>query len=213
MPTFFRYIFAGVLAIAITLGLFLLMNYLISAGDGKPPDRDASSAIRFGDVKVDETLDVRRRVPPPPPPPPKEPPPPNLKIAQDVNAPRSPLPDIDMPDLDIGIGGIGPGLAFGMGDPSAMAGEGDIIPLVRISPQFPRRAALARIEGWVEVEFTITETGTVDSPRVIRSQPPRVFDREAIRAILRWKFKPRVVDGRPVPRVATQTIDFKFDEN
>jgi protein TonB len=47
---------------------------------------------------------------------------------------------------------------------------------------------------------------------VIDSQPPRVFDREAIRAILRWKFKPRVVDGQAVERQATQTIDFTLDD-
>jgi protein TonB len=38
-----------------------------------------------------------------------------------------------------------------------------------------------------------------------------LFDREAIRAILKWKFKPRVVDGEAVERRATQTIDFKLE--
>ena len=66
-------------------------------------------------------------------------------------------------------------------------------------------------EGWVKIEFTITETGTVKSPRVIDAEPPRVFNREAIRAILKWKFKPRVVDGVAVERLATQTIDFNLE--
>ena len=68
-------------------------------------------------------------------------------------------------------------------------------------------------EGWVKLEFTITETGTVKDPRVIDSQPPRIFNREAIRAILKWKFKPRVVDGVAVERRATQTIDFKLENS
>jgi protein TonB len=90
--------------------------------------------------------------------------------------------------------------------------EGDVVPLVRINPQYPRDAAMNQIEGYVTIEFTITETGAVRNPRVIDSKPPRVFDREAIRAILRWKFKPRVVDGEAIARRATQTIEFNLDD-
>ena len=68
-----------------------------------------------------------------------------------------------------------------------------------------------QIEGFVTVQFTITETGSVTSPRVLESSPPRVFDRAAMRAILRWKFKPRIIDGVAVSRTATQTLDFTLD--
>ena len=90
--------------------------------------------------------------------------------------------------------------------------EGDIIPVVVIRPMYPRDAAIAGLEGWVKVEFTITEVGTVKDPRVIDADPPRVFNREAVRAILKWKFKPRVVDGVAVERRATQVIDFSLDD-
>ena len=90
--------------------------------------------------------------------------------------------------------------------------EGDVVPLVRINPQYPRDAQMNMIEGYVTIEFTITETGSVRDPQVIDSKPPRVFDREAIRAILRWKFKPRVIDGTAVSRRAVQTIDFNLDQ-
>jgi protein TonB len=73
---------------------------------------------------------------------------------------------------------------------------------------YPRDAAISGIEGWVNVEFTITEVGTVKNPRVIDAEPGRIFNREAIRAILKWKFKPRVVEGVAVERRATQIIDF-----
>jgi periplasmic protein TonB len=117
---------------------------------------------------------------------------------------------LDMPALDVPMSGSGPFLgAFGQVDRTE---EGDIVPLVRIQPQYPRDAAMNQIEGWVRIEFTIDETGSVRSPRVIEARPPRVFDREAIRAILRWKFKPRIVDGVAVPRQATQTIEFSLDE-
>ena len=61
------------------------------------------------------------------------------------------------------------------------------------------------------MEFTITEAGTVKDPRVIDADPPRVFNREALRAILKWKFKPRIIDGVAVERPATQTLDFTLD--
>ena len=89
--------------------------------------------------------------------------------------------------------------------------EGDIIPIVLVRPMYPREAAMKGQEGWVKIEFTITAIGTVKDPRVVDASPPRVFNREAIRAILRWKFKPRVIDGVAVDRPATQTIDFNLD--
>ena len=121
------------------------------------------------------------------------------------------MPNMNMPKLDIPVSGSGPflGAFAAAGD----QGDGDIIPLVRITPQYPRRAAIAKIEGYVTVEFTITPEGTVMDPRVIDAKPPRVFDREAIRAILKWKFKPRVVDGVKVARQATQTLDFSLANN
>ena len=60
------------------------------------------------------------------------------------------------------------------------------------------------------MEFTITEAGTVVSPKVIASKPVRIFDREALRAILKYKFKPKIVDGVAMTQVATQRIDFKL---
>ena len=118
---------------------------------------------------------------------------------------------MDIPDLDIPLQG-GQGMYIGnfrQVDPTA---EGDIVPVVVIRPMYPREAALSGIEGWVKVEFTITETGSVKNPRVIEAHPSRVFNREAIRAILKWKFKPRVVGGVAVERRATQVIDFTLDE-
>jgi protein TonB len=117
--------------------------------------------------------------------------------------------DIETPDIDVGFSGSGPYLgSWQAGDP---ASEGDVIPIVRIEPQYPREALLKGIEGWVRVRFTILEDGTVDDPIVVEAEPRRLFNRAAIRAILRWKFKPRIVDGQAVRREAEQVIDFKLD--
>ena len=200
---------SALIAIAVTFALFYLMQFLIS-GEPKLTDREDIASIRFGDVELDPEVQTKQRRKPQKPPPPKEPPPPPKMNVQNVNKPLNPLPNLNMPDLDVPMSGSGPFLgSFQDIDQNA---EGDIIPLVRIQPQYPRRALMAKIEGWVDVEFTITETGSVTDPSVVDSEPPRVFDRDALRSILKWKFKPRVVDGVAVPRKAQTRIEFKLAE-
>ena len=122
------------------------------------------------------------------------------------------MPALDLPDLDVPVSG-GEGMYLGNFATVDRTEEGDIIPIVVIRPMYPRDAAMKGQEGWVKVEFTITSIGTVKNTRVIDSKPPRVFNREAIRAILKWKFKQRVVDGVAVERMATQIIDFSLDQS
>lgn len=77
----------------------------------------------------------------------------------------------------------------------------EAVPLVRVTPQYPTSALSRGLEGWVEVSFTITPEGTVEDPVVIgRSSGSKVFDREAIRAIKRWKYKPKIDNGVAVAR-------------
>lgn len=82
----------------------------------------------------------------------------------------------------------------------------DVIPLVRINPDYPQRALSRGIEGWVQVQFTITETGSVSDAIVVASEPQGVFDDAAIKAILRWRYNPKMEEGTPVSRVGMQTI-------
>lgn len=203
-----RYLVAVALAIVVTLSAFYLMHQLISGATGQRENMEPPPGIRFGPVDLDDTITrEERRKPEPPPPPETPPPPPQMEIAE-VEQVQQQMPDIDLPDLNLSMTGSGPMLGnVGMNRTE----EGDVVPLVRIQPQYPREAAMNQIEGFVTVEFTITETGSVTSPRVIDSSPPRVFDRAAMRAILRWKFKPRIIEGVAVARTATQTLDFTLD--
>jgi protein TonB len=93
----------------------------------------------------------------------------------------------------------------------AAVGDGELIALVKIAPRYPRKAAIAKKEGWVKVEFIVTELGTVKDVKVLDAKPRRLFERAAKKAILKWKFKPRIVDGKAVPRKAIQTIEFKLE--
>ncbi len=211
MNTGFRYIGAAVLAVVVTLTAFFLMYKLISSDGVRGDSGDKPPSIRFADVNIPDTITQKVRKKPPPPPPPKEPPPPpKMQISQPEQVVQN-IPQLDIPSLDVPFGTTGGPFLGGFAKVDRTE-EGDIIPLVRIQPQYPREAAIRRLEGWVKVEFTITAAGTVSSPRVVESEPSRVFDREAIRAILKWKFKPRVVDGVAVDRRATQVIDFKLEQ-
>ncbi len=203
-----RYLISLALAVVVTLAAFYFMHKLISNAGGDNEVLEPPPGIRFGPVEIDDTITKESRKRPEPPPPPEEPPPPpDLEIAQVEQTPVN-MPQLDLPDLNFSPTGGNPVLGNFNTNRNA---EGDVVPLVRIQPQYPRDAAMNQIEGYVTVQFTITETGAVTNPRVIDAEPPRVFDRAALRAILRWKFKPRIIDGVAVARPATQTIDFNLD--
>ena len=82
----------------------------------------------------------------------------------------------------------------------------DVVPLVRIPPEYPPRAQSRGQEGWVQIQFTITETGSVTDAIVVDSSPKGVFDDAAIKAILRWKYNPKVEGAVAVARKGVQTI-------
>jgi periplasmic protein TonB len=89
----------------------------------------------------------------------------------------------------------------------------DVIPLVRINPDYPQRALSRGIEGWVIVQFTITAEGTVKDAKVVSSEPKGIFDDAAVKAILRWRYNPKVVEGVAVERVGIQVrLTFDLDE-
>jgi protein TonB len=58
----------------------------------------------------------------------------------------------------------------------------------------------------VQVQFTITETGSVTDAIVVAAEPKGVFDDAAIKAILRWKYNPKVEGAQAVARKGVQTI-------
>jgi protein TonB len=88
----------------------------------------------------------------------------------------------------------------------------DTIPLVRIPPDYPPRALSRGLEGWVQVRFTITPTGTVADAVVVNAEPKNIFDDAALKAIARWRYNPKVEGGVAVERVGVETvIRFQLD--
>jgi protein TonB len=149
---------------------------------------------------------------------------PYLASPEKIAAPRQPqhapdtrtaLKNTDMPAPDIPAANTAAASAPAMHGSSGQTGESvgigdEVIPLFRIDPDYPRKAARAKKEGWVKVEFTITERGTVIDPEVVEARPRRTFNRSALAAIRKWRFKPKVADGKPVARRVSQVIEFNL---
>jgi periplasmic protein TonB len=82
----------------------------------------------------------------------------------------------------------------------------DVIPLVRIEPEYPNRAANRGVEGWVLVQFTITPAGTVKDATAIDAHPKGYFEDAALKAIARWRYNPKVEGGVAVERRGIQVV-------
>lgn len=97
------------------------------------------------------------------------------------------------------------------GAQSAPNNDAEVIPLNEVLPVYPDSARRRGIEGYVKLAFTITAEGRVENVRVLESSPTRVFDREARRAALRWRFAPRREGGQLVAREAVKKLEFRLD--
>ncbi len=74
----------------------------------------------------------------------------------------------------------------------------DFRQIVGAPASYPRRAIRRGIEGVVQVRFTITKTGDVVNPEIIKAEPEGWFEKSVLAAVKKYKFQPRVVNGQPV---------------
>jgi protein TonB len=82
-----------------------------------------------------------------------------------------------------------------------------------LPPQYPPSARIRRIEGWVDMLFTVNADGSVSDPMVLDSEPESIFDRAATDAALRWRFRPVTIDGEPVDTLAQILINFSLEDD
>ncbi|MCX4190607.1 energy transducer TonB [Methylophaga sp. OBS3] len=216
-----RILLGLVLAVLVNFGLFTLMQKMTST-DGLTAREDEDIRILdFVRLQEEEAPpEEKRRQPPEKPEPPEAPPPPPNADAPPPEQPDVPQPQLSAPNIDVPLNITGgPHLGDFKSAPAPDPGpapsaqpqmDGEVVPLVRIPPNYPRMAQRRGIEGVVTIAFTITKDGRVKDPQIIKSNPENVFDAAALAAILKWKFKPKQVDGEAVERRATQEIEFKL---
>lgn len=217
-----RLLLSFIAALGVALGLFALMLALVSPPrDDRLPDDELArvSFVRSLSDTDTERRERQRPEPPPQPQPPQTPQPPqppqaevapqvelNIalpQVASAISLDAAPAPS----NLDMAVTPA-PTAPVADGPPGSSQ---EVTPLVEIPPNYPQRALAAGIEGEVTLAFTITADGRVDNLRVVHAEPPGVFDREARRAAMRWRFAPRREDGQAVAREATKTLYFRLD--
>lgn len=180
------------LALAITMGLFFLMQSLISQ-DARLGDTRKNKVIEFVRVRRDSAIQEKERELPDKPKKEEPPPPPELDFSAPDTATGETM-SIAASGVDLGVN-----MSAGTGIGVASA-DSDVAPLVRVLPVYPARAQERGIEGYVIVEFSIAPDGTVKDAVVLESEPAKIFDRAALRAIAKWKYKPKIEDGVAVER-------------
>jgi protein TonB len=199
-----RYVIAGSLALTMTFLLFLGMQALIAGGNDVMTEPAKGNVLDFIRLKQEEAV-VKKERKPQKPAKPKEPPPqmtpPQMQQANpNANAVKSSF----AADIQEGSG-----LSGGL---SLDSGDGDYLPIVKVAAVYPRRAQSRGIEGFVIVEFVVTKTGAVSQAIVVKAEPEGVFDRAALDAVAKFKYKPRVVDGVAMEVAGVQNrITFEID--
>ncbi|END3384639.1 energy transducer TonB [Vibrio alginolyticus] len=194
-------------SLLISVSLFSFMAWMVDKGNQRAPE--ASEAVRFDMVMVENEADVQRRQRsvPEQPEPPQAPEPMDLSQADTQMEPMSQMTPVSALGLNTTLEGIAisaPNLKGTMGNQQAL-------PLYRVDPRYPSKALKRRVEGYVIMRFTIDATGRPKDIEVIEAEPERMFEREAIRALKKWKYQPKVEDGVSIEQFGqTAKVEFKL---
>lgn len=188
---------AFVVAAIVTAGVLFLMQLLIATGERALSDDSVRYVLDFVRVKPDEPVTPRE---------------PRVKKpeASQQMPPSPPRPRTDEFDAGRGLVIEIPGPTRDAVRPKPTTGlavaDGEYLPIVKVAPEYPRQAIDREITGYVIVEYTVTQLGTVVDPRVVESEPAGVFEAAALRSVLKYRYKPRVVDGEAVAVSGVRTI-------
>ncbi|MEZ9448977.1 energy transducer TonB [Vibrio splendidus] len=193
------------LAGALGLALFSFMAWMVDNGHQRSPDN--SETLSFNMVMVEQEQEVQRRQRAVPEKPEMPEPPPEAKTSQS-QAEVTPLNSMSsLPSLDLNTSVDG--LAINAPTFSDFGSNQQALPLYRVEPRYPAKALKRGAEGHVIMSFTIDETGRPIDIQVTDANPRRMFEREAMRALKKWKYQPKVVDGKAIDQVG-QTVKLEF---
>lgn len=183
-------VIGSILALTVTLSLFWLMQYLIATADRTLNEDTAGTMLDFVRIKRDESIQRRQLKPEKPPLPEAAPPQPPTPQLDDLNPNAEKIAIAAVP-VETAIEMTG-GFSLGVG-------EGDYLPIVKVAPIYPSRALARGVEGFCVVQYTVTSMGTTKDPVVIEDQcTSSLFHRASLNASLKFKYKPRIIDGQAV---------------
>ena len=189
------------MAVLITFGLFFFMQALIATGEGLDEPLNVvkivDSTMPEIELEVIEEIDKPELI---------------EEITEVVEEVERQVTISDGPDLNIDRSQVQMDTGLELSNASISATDGDYLPLVTIAPQYPTRAAQRGIQGWCLVSFTVDGLGNVveETITVVDAEPANIFDRSSERAAARFKFQPRVVDGKGVEVAGVQYL-FRYE--
>ena len=187
-----RLLIGALLAIPVAGGLFFIMQYLIATAD---PKIDDSKQRKLADIHMPEReieTNVKEQKP------------------DKVDDPEEPPPDLDTPDvdmdMDVEVVNVAPqaSVDVSISTTGMSTGDGEYLPIVKVAPIYPRRAQTRGITGYCIVEYTVTTSGAIRDPVAVDCQPEGVFEKASVKAALKFKYKPRVVDGEAIEVAGVQ---------
>lgn len=191
MGSALRLIIGAALAIPVAIGLFYIMQSLVT----QDFEQEETKARKIADIVVpDKVIET------------------NLKEVkpEKVEDPEEPPPEMEPiqfdSDVDMNVANAAPAAAVNLNiSASGMSsGDGEYLPIVKVAPIYPRRAQTRGITGYCIVEYTVTTTGAIRDPQPVDCQPAGIFERASVKAALKFKYKPRVVDGSPIEVAGVQ---------
>ena len=179
------------LAIPVTVGLFMIMHSLIDR-DYENPEVEARKIADL--VQPDEEIQLETTTPKP----------------DKVEDPEEPPTEMEMMqldlDMDTNIENVAPSakVSVDISSSGMSSGDGEYLPIVKVAPIYPRRAQTRGITGYCIVEYTVTKSGSIRDPQPVDCQPSGVFESASVKAALKFKYKPRVVDGEAIEVAGVQ---------
>lgn len=199
-------------ALVVVFGLFWTLSSMIQVASKPPAMEEQLHLVDFVRLKKEPPLVRKERVKPQKPVPKKQPLKPKIDIKKEIQVEKQPLLhakiDVDLPIDLSAVSALGDAYVSGFGTGEVST---NVLPLSTIQPIYPKRAKMMKKEGYVKLEFTITPFGTVKDVAVVESQPPKLFDNSAKSALLKWKFKPKVVASQAIEQRAKIQIDFRLN--
>ncbi len=201
-----RYLISAGFAIVVVTAIFLLMIQLIHQQAKARPETKAV-VISADIIKEKKTKPKTRRKKPPEKKELKKPAVKPLSKIDNLNQEKTDsLVDVN---LSIDSTQLGTGLHTGGGSRDQI-----LTPIVTIEPQYPLVALRENLEGWVTLGFTVTRSGTVRDVQILSSKPRRVFDRAALKALQKWKYRPEIINGQTVESPdQVVTLEFNLEDS
>ncbi|WP_395344733.1 TonB family protein [Ningiella sp. W23] len=181
-----------------TLGLFAGMHALIENDDTITSAPTPVPIITSIMPELEETVRITQKVPPPP----------ELKMP-----PKAPQVEPQAPDAEprFKVPEFKAPVISGTLNKGKLVVNQQARPMVRVPPQYPNHAATNGIEGFVTLRFDVNASGEVENVSILDAFPKGVFNREAKKALRKWKYKAQIEQGKAVAmRGLSVTLDFKL---